>query len=194
MSTERPQSMPPGSVTHVGSFNWPTGVGPVPYLGAAAPPGWYMLKPGQGFQLEPIADYPSLFDLWGTRWGGDGVTTFGIPQAGWFTRGADGTHALWATFGEDAHQLTAAELASHGHTGHGTVHDPGHTHALTAGGDISDPAGYPQAFADQTRPNTPGVQNAVTGITVDVAVDAAGGDQPHNNVPKTLVVNLIIKT
>lgn len=154
--------MPPGSVSHIGDFNWPTGVGPVPYLGAAAPPGWYMLKPGQGFQLEAIADYPTLFALFGNRWGGDGVTTFAIPQAGWFTRGQDGAHGLWSTFGEDAHTLTVAEL-------------PPYLFNTSDSGDVKD-----RNWTANPAPATDG--------------HVQGQGQAHNNVPKTLVVNLIIKT
>lgn len=173
MSADQIDSMPPGSVSHVSTINWPTGIGPFPYLGPVAPDGWYMLKPGQGFTLEPIADWPDLFSLIGTRWGGDGITTFALPQAGLFTRGPDGTHALWTEIGEDTHTLTANELAAHSHS---------------VGAD--DSGGGAEPF----HPNNLGGSLTTHQATVFFSTDSGGGgNQPHNNVPKALVTNLIIK-
>jgi microcystin-dependent protein len=159
-------SLPAESIDNIGALSFPTGLGPFPWLGAAAPAGWYMLKPGQAFELENIADYPALAQLVGNRWGGDGVTTFAMPQAGLFTRGPDGTHALWQLFGEDTHTLTEDELAPHHH-----------------------------AFGEQTfvAGGFTTVQLNTNVQTQDGETDDAGGGQPHNNVPLTLTVNLIVK-
>ena len=42
-----------------------------------APPGWLTCEG----QLVPIADFPNLFKLIGTTYGGDGETTFALPDA-----------------------------------------------------------------------------------------------------------------
>lgn len=47
------------------------------FAGATAPLGW-LLADGT---LQAIASYPKLFGVLGTRFGGDGVTTFGVPDS-----------------------------------------------------------------------------------------------------------------
>lgn len=163
--------MPAGSVSHVGDFSWPTGVGPVPFLGVAAPAGWYMLKTGGA--IEQVADFPTLAAMLGNRFGGDGIVTFGTPPAELFFRGPDGVHALWSIFGEDTHTLTLAESAPH-------------SHGPAAGG-----------FVTMDSNSGDNVTNTMTAGGNDdrhLHTDVQGGGQPHNNVPRTLVVNLIIKT
>lgn len=163
-------SLAPVTVDNVGTLTFPTGVGPFPFLGTAAPDGWYLLKPGQGFQVEQIADYPALAGLVGNRWGGDGVTTFAMPQAGVFTRGPDGVHALWQLFGEDAHTLTLAEMPAHHHR-----------QQVEA---VGNPGGF--AVTSNIDRNTNPVQG-------NLDTQDTGGGGAHNNVPKTLTTNLIVK-
>jgi microcystin-dependent protein len=165
-------SLPAESVDNIGALSFPTGIGPFPWLGENAPPGWYMLKGGQGFQLELIADWPALAQLVGTRWGGDGITTFAMPNAGLYSRGPDGVHALWSSIGEDTHALTLAEIPAHGHS---TPDIDAFNHAPGSG-----TVGAPLGSGDRNLLNLAG-----TG--------AAGGGAAHNNIPKTLVVNLIVK-
>lgn len=162
-------SLPAETLDNVGALAFPTGIGPFPWLGAAAPAGWYMLKPGQGYEIENIADWPALAQLVGNRWGGDGITTFAMPQAGVFTRGPDGTHVLWDQLGEDAHTLTVDELAPHHHTLNRQVLDI----ATTA----------PNAYLINVRDT----------VTNTEQTNDTGGGNPHNNVPLTLTVNLIVK-
>lgn len=60
-----------------------------------------------------IADYPLLAGKLGTTYGGNGTTTFGVPNlVGRFARGGV---TVGGTGGEDAHTLSVAELPAHTH-------------------------------------------------------------------------------
>lgn len=160
-----------------------------PYIGEIrlvgfnfAPRGWALCNG----QILPIAQNTALFSLLGTTYGGDGRTTFALPDL----RGRVPLHAgqgpglsarnLGESGGEASVTLLASQL-------------PAHTHAVAASaaeaGERS-PAG--QQFA-----NAVGSLNswAPPGSPVALAPDmvgGAGGSQPHNNMAPTLVVNYII--
>lgn len=124
--------------------------------------------------------------LWACPYGlGDGSTTFGIPDlkgrvaAGNNSMGIGGVSRLTlantggspgnlgGSGGEQSHQITIAELASHNH---------GINSVGTSGSGFT---GHTFAVA-----SSQGVQNTV----------GTGSDTPHNNIQPTLVVNYIIKT
>jgi microcystin-dependent protein len=160
-------SLPASEIDNVGGLTFPAGVGPMPYLGASAPAGWYMLV--EGGTTELIADYPRLFTVWGTRYGGDGVTTFGTPPADVYYRGASAAHPLWSFFGEDSHTLTAAEVPE---LTYRALNPPG------GGGAVVGPAGVQESGAGHT----------------DLAIVNVGGGAAHNNLPRSHAVNFIVKT
>jgi microcystin-dependent protein len=77
-----------------------------------APKGWALCNG----QLLPINQNQALFSILGTTFGGNGQTTFALPNLQGRApvhRGADVT--LGQSGGEEAHTLTIAELAPHGH-------------------------------------------------------------------------------
>ena len=78
------------------------------FAGNYAPSGW-ALADGQ---LLQIADNTALFSVIGTTYGGDGITTFALPNLNGSTViGADGTnYILGATYGTDSTTLTAANI------------------------------------------------------------------------------------
>jgi microcystin-dependent protein len=90
-----------------------------PYLGQIvlvafnyAPSGWAECNG----QLLSIAQNQALYSLLGTRYGGDGVTTFALPDL----RGRVPVHAysqisLGQKGGEETHTLTQSEIPAHGH-------------------------------------------------------------------------------
>jgi microcystin-dependent protein len=106
------------------------------YGGSSAPTGFLMCIGG----TQLIANYPALYAVVGTTYGGDGSTTFGIPdKRGRVSIGAgQGTgltnrvrgQGTGATWGEETHVLVDAELSSHQHTLSAHTHTMGnHTHA-----------------------------------------------------------------
>jgi len=137
-------------------------------------------------RLLPIAQNTALFSLLGTNYGGDGRSTFALPNLD--GRMAIGQGAgpgltpreLGESGGEPAVALSAAEM-------------PGHTHPAAAsandGGDRS-PAG--NLFANDAG----GVNSyaAGAGLTAlaPAAVGPVGGSAPHNNLQPYLVVGFCI--
>ena len=83
-----------------------------------APKGWALCAG----QLLPINQNQALFSLLGTTYGGNGTTTFALPDlrgriANAFGQGQGlGNYSLGQTGGEESHTLTLSEMAAGGHT------------------------------------------------------------------------------
>ncbi len=153
------------------------------YLGAIVavpfnfPPKGYAFCAGQ--QL-PINQNQALFALLGTTYGGDGVTTFRLPDLRSRVAIHVGNgHNLGEIGGEESHTLTAAELGAHSHVvtrqaskDEETTNRPDGAYP-TAGG----------AYSGSADPDLPmaGTQTA-----------AAGGSQPHTNLQPSLALNFVI--
>jgi microcystin-dependent protein len=83
-----------------------------------APRGWAMCNG----QLLPIAQNQALFSLLGTTFGGNGQTTFGLPDLrGRVPIHVGSGHPLGERGGEQAHALTVAELPQHVHLMNGSA-------------------------------------------------------------------------
>jgi microcystin-dependent protein len=134
-------------------------------------------------QLLPINQNQALFSLLGTMYGGDGRTTFALPDLrGRIAISQDnGTHQVGEVGGAEAVTLNQTQLPAHTHgrpvTDHrGTSSDPGSsTGPVLASG--------PRAYA------APSSGNAVFAPT---AVGAVGGNQPHLNLQPYLTLTAII--
>lgn len=146
------------------------------FAGNFAPAGWMFCEG----QLLSIAQYDTLFNLIGTTYGGDGVTTFALPdlrgrvpihQGSGFVMGQNG--------GVENVTLTRNEL-------------PTHTHVLQA---------------TSTAAQVPNIANAVpaTGtiselfwgdppdsLAASQAISTTGGGSPHSNLQPYLCVSFII--
>jgi microcystin-dependent protein len=84
------------------------------FAGNFIPSGW-ALAAGQ---LLPIASNTALFSILGTTYGGNGTTTFALPDLqGRVVVGADATDPLGTQFGQDATTLTSAQLPGGGVAG-----------------------------------------------------------------------------
>lgn len=147
------------------SFNYP-------------PRGWALCNG----QLLPIAQNQALFSILGTTFGGNGQTTFALPEL----RGRAPLHVgpqnpLGTRAGATDVSLTVAEL-------------PPHTHELRASAEpatLSDPGGA--VFAKKRRfgadvyaaapPSTP---------LAPAALQPRGGSQPHTNLQPYGVVSICI--
>ena len=152
----------------------------VGYAGATAPPGWILC---QG-QLLAIADYPQLFAVIGTSFGGDGATTFGVPDMrGRSPMGAGAGSGLTnRTVGQEpgaeAVILDVTQLPSHDHT----------LRATNSAATQTQPAGNILATAA-----TPQFLNASTSVVMGSdSIGASGSNAPHANIQPNTVINFII--
>lgn len=83
------------------------------FAGNFAPSGWAFADGS----LLPISTNQALFALIGTQYGGNGVTTFALPDLrGRALLGTGGNYSIGDTFGTDATFLTVANLPAHDHT------------------------------------------------------------------------------
>jgi microcystin-dependent protein len=146
--------------------------------GNYAPQGWAFCNG----QLLPISQYDALFSLLGTTYGGDGQTTFALPDLrGRAPIHTTSTYPQGAAVGSETVTLTQGQLPAHNHqagalTGPGSANKP--DGAVWAGSTISD-----NKYIGTI--NAPAVLNPAV-------LQNAGGNQPHNNMQPYQVVNFII--
>jgi len=143
-----------------------------------APTGWAVCNG----QLLPINQNQALFSLLGTYYGGDGRTTFALPDFQGRVAVGTGTSAAGTGFGvgeaggEEAHQLTEPELPVHRHRARGS----------TAGGTANSPANAVWAAgSNRYRPH------GSSKMSVDTSTPA-GADQAHNTMQPYLPVTVCI--
>ena len=164
-----------------------------------APRGWAFCNG----QLLPISGNPALFSLLGTIYGGDGRTTFGLPDL----RGRVAIHpgtgpgltrvGLGEEGGVENVTLSTAQMPAHSHDiGHG--HGVGAVmNASSANGDVKTPAGNVLAVAKGKNYSTaaPDVQMHPSAFSVVPHAGnsaAAGGGGAHTNRQPYLGINHII--
>ncbi|WP_233258884.1 phage tail protein [Rubrivivax albus] len=144
------------------------------------PRGWARLDG----QLLPIAQYSALYSLLGTTYGGDGRTTFALPDMRGRALVHDGNgpgltpRTLGERGGAETHTLTPSQMPAHTHT----VAPRASTAAPTA----SSPAGGVPA----TRPRLP-MYGAAPGDTdmATATTSVAGGNQPVPQMPPYVTVS-----
>lgn len=145
------------------------------FAGNFAPAGWALC---QG-QLMPIAENDVLFTLIGTTYGGDGQTTFALPNlAGRIPVHAGSGFVQGELAGAEAVTLIASQIPQHTHA----------LHASTAAASGTTPGGALLATTAVASYDT----NPATAAMAAGAVGTAGGSQPHDNMAPTLAVNYII--
>jgi microcystin-dependent protein len=147
--------------------------------GNFAPAGWALC---QG-QLIPISENDALFNLIGTTYGGDGQSTFALPnlssrvpvhQGPSFTLGQAG--------GVEQVTLTVNQI-------------PLHTHAASGypvAGNSADPTGKRWAASADTAINPYALPAAADSTMNAAAIGIDGGSQPHDNMIPFLAINFII--
>jgi microcystin-dependent protein len=131
-------------------------------------------------QLMQISQFDALFNLIGTTYGGDGQTTFGLPDLQCrlpvHQNAANGAFVIGQKSGEENHILTLQEMPSHTHTviGMGSGTGNGVAGNLYGGGGLA-------AF------------KSTTGASMNAQmVENNSGNQPHTNVMPFLAVSFII--
>jgi microcystin-dependent protein len=143
-----------------------------------APKGWAL----SNGNLLPINQNQALFSLLGTTYGGDGRTTFGLPNLQGRTAISMGnSHTLGELGGEYAHTLTIAELPTHPHMLQG-VH-AGQNSFTPTGNLLADTTGALSIY---------GPFGGTAGAMVPATVSVTGGSQPHPNQSPFLVMTWII--
>lgn len=154
-----------------------------PYIGEIrmfggnfAPNGWLFC---QG-QLLSISDYDTLFTLIGTTYGGDGQTTFQLPNLQSRVPVHQGSgYPLGMTGGVETVTLTSPQLPLHSHQ----------ARASTAYGGQASPTGNVWSGSSYVQYSTSAAPNAVM---YPGALTPAGGNQPHDNMAPFLAINFII--
>jgi microcystin-dependent protein len=148
------------------------------FAGNFAPAGWMFCEG----QLLPISENETLFNLIGTTYGGDGQSTFALPDL----RGRIPLHfgngfTLAETGGAETVTLTVQQIPAHAHAVLAT-NNPGNAlsplnKVLAAGSVVST---SPYGTDAPTTPMSPSI------------IGPVGGSQPHNNFQPYLCVDFII--
>ena len=155
-----------------------------PYIGEIrmmgcnfAPSGWQLCDGS----LLPISEYTALFNLIGTTYGGDGQTTFGVPDL----RGRAPLH--------QGNGFVIGQIAGEEYVGLNINQIPNHTHIPQAADNANaNPVNSPSnnfwsGFTGATYfTGAPNVSMSAT------AIGPIGGSQPHNNMSPFLTVNFVM--
>jgi microcystin-dependent protein len=155
------------------------------FTGNFPPYGWAFCNG----QILPISQNAALFSLLGTTYGGDGRTTFALPNLqGLVPLGAGSgpgltPRTLGETGGVPTVTLLSGEMPIHTHTAQGAA----------AGGQDAPTA---HVWGESRSGKTPVAVYAPSGANntamSPLALAPAGGNQPHNNLPPYLALNFII--
>jgi len=145
------------------------------FAGNFAPAGWMFCEG----QLLPISENETLFNLIGTTYGGDGQSTFALPDL----RGRLPLHQgngfiLAETGGAEEVTLTTQQIPVHSHQMLASA-DPGNARGAT---DNVLARGAADAYASEWTPDLLSPQS----------ITAQGGSQPHTNFQPYLCVDFII--
>jgi microcystin-dependent protein len=146
------------------------------FAGNFAPAGWMFCEG----QLLPISENETLFQLIGTTYGGDGQSTFALPDL----RGRIPLHQgsgfiLAETGGAEEITLTVAQIPTHSHPLLGTTQNA--TAAKPIGNTLAKSAG--NIYVSNQPADTP---------MSPLAISSTGGSQPHTNFQPYLCVSFII--
>jgi microcystin-dependent protein len=146
--------------------------------GNFAPAGWQFCDG----TLLPISEFETLFNLIGTTYGGDGQSTFAVPdlrsrvpihQGGGFT--------LAETGGVETVTLTVSQI-------------PAHTHTMLGSSDTATgnaPANNVMASTTGATIFAYGSLNPISPIS-NQSISTVGGNQPHSNIQPFLAISFII--
>ena len=148
-----------------------------------APNGWAFCN-GQSMQ---ITEYETLFDLIGTTYGGDGQTTFNLPDLRGRVMVGQGTgYSLGQEGGAEAVTLTSQTIPQHNHL----------VQASTATGTTTKNNGGIYAAIDPTgkiSSQTPALFAAPAGtVTLQTETKPVGGNIPHSNIQPYQAINFCI--
>lgn len=129
-------------------------------------------------QILPINQNQSLYSLLGTTYGGDGRTSFGLPDLrGRVPIHVGGTHSLGQKSGEENHALSTGEMPAHKHT----------ARASSVSGDTPVPAANVLASANNVYHSPDNLTPLRAGTMANT-----GLDQGHDNMQPYLTLAFCI--
>jgi microcystin-dependent protein len=146
------------------------------FAGNFAPAGWMFCEG----QLLPISENETLFQLIGTTYGGDGQSTFALPDL----RGRIPIHQgnnfiLAETGGAEEITLTVNQIAAH-------------SHPFLASGDTGNQVNAASNLPSNSQGALPYIEDPPTVSLSPQAIGPVGGSQPHTNFQPYLCVDFII--
>ncbi|TPK58182.1 phage tail protein [Mesorhizobium sp. B2-4-19] len=146
------------------------------FAGNFAPAGWMFCEG----QILPISENETLFQLIGTTYGGDGESTFALPDL----RGRLPLHQgngfiLAETGGAEEITLTIQQIPAHSHPFLGNI------------GNGSQASPQNNVLASSTLVKLYALETA-DAVMATSAISSVGGSQPHTNFQPYLCVNFII--
>lgn len=168
-------------------------VGQISMFAGNFPPAGWMFCQGQ---LLPISENETLFNLIGTTFGGDGQSTFQLPDLQGRVpvhQGQGGglsNYQIGQSGGNESVTLNTQQIPSHNHTilannAAGTTAVPG-SGATLANEDVNQGTNNPLTYDPFESANP----NQVTMPANSIA--PVGGSQPHENIQPILVLNYCI--
>lgn len=164
-----------------------------PFIGEIKPVGFTFCPFGwtdANGQILAIAQNQALFSLYGTTYGGDGRTTFALPNL----QGRVATHTgrgpgltdrlLGEVYGSETNTHTVNQMPSHTHT----------AGVRAANADAGSPDPVSDSFARTPGRNTYADAQPNGGFMANgtVQLQNAGGNQPVNNMQPTLTIRYCV--
>jgi microcystin-dependent protein len=153
------------------------------FAGNFAPAGWAFC---QG-QTLPISENDVLFTLIGTTYGGDGQTTFNLPNLAsrvpvHMGTGGGSSYIIGQAAGTESVTLTTSQIPAHNHTPLGSDNPNGNSPSPENG-----------IWATVTGTGNLSYGNAAPTVNMSPsAISSSGGSQPHDNMVPFLCINFII--
>jgi microcystin-dependent protein len=152
------------------------------FAGNFAPAGWMFCEG----QLLPISEFDTLFNLIGTTYGGDGQSTFGLPDLRGripvhVGTGAGSTYTLAQTGGAETVTLNINTI-------------PAHSHPLVASTNTAQTASVSNNVTGATNSSANQFYRQATPAQpmAPNSIGSTGGSQPHDNFQPYLCIDFII--
>ena len=172
-----------------------------PFIGEVRPFGFNFNPRGWAFcqgQIISIASNTALFSLLGTTYGGNGTTTFALPDFRGITPAGMGqgpglpNYAQGQTGGASTVTLLTANLPPHTHGIAATAALP----ARGPRGSVDSPINNVMSGSTVAENYSPATtaDGSLGGGTANLTAQAAGGSQPFGKMPPYLTINLCIAT
>lgn len=157
--------------------------------GNFAPLGWAFCDG----TLYSIAEYTTAFSIVGTTYGGNGQTTFAVPDLRGRIAVGTGQGAgltaidLGETGGTETVTMTSAQMPAHSHTAAATIAFP----SFSDEGNTGSPAGNVLA-GSATAYSTQAPDTFIAPATTTGSISAVGSNIPFNIIQPVLATNYII--